>query len=145
MSEERPNSVPGGDASGPPPAEPGPTPAGTPGGPTPRLVGGRPRPGSALHKPQPEATFTPEQRLLVLDAWRRSGLPAGDFAPLVGLSRRTAEEEVDGTAAGFVPRRLTACPRAIPVPVPRRSSARTAPASPRRTAPHRPEAPCADS
>jgi transposase len=27
--------------------------------------------------------------LLVLDAWRRSGLPAGDFAPLVGLSRHT--------------------------------------------------------
>jgi transposase InsO family protein len=25
----------------------------------------------------------------VLDAWRRSGLPAGDFAPLVGLSRHT--------------------------------------------------------
>lgn len=34
-------------------------------------------------------TFGPEQRLLVLDTWRRSGLPAGDFAPLVGLSRHT--------------------------------------------------------
>ncbi len=32
---------------------------------------------------------TPEQRLLVLDAWRRSGVPAGDFAPLVGISRHT--------------------------------------------------------
>jgi transposase InsO family protein len=44
-----------------------------------------------MRKPQPaaETTFTPEQRLLVLDAWRRSGLPAGDFAPLVGLSRHT--------------------------------------------------------
>jgi transposase InsO family protein len=89
MSDERLNPVPGGDASGPPPADPGPTPAGTPGDPIPRLVGGRPRPGSALHKPQPEPAFTPEQRLLVLDAWRRSGLPAGDFAPLVGLSRHT--------------------------------------------------------
>jgi transposase InsO family protein len=34
-------------------------------------------------------TFGPEQRLLILDSWRRSGLPAGDFAPLVGLSRHT--------------------------------------------------------
>src|SRR6516165_7605733 len=89
MSEERPNPVPGGDASGPPPADPGPTPAGAPGGPTPRLVGGRPRPGAALQKPPPEPAFTPEQRLLILDAWRRSGLPAGDFAPLVGLSKHT--------------------------------------------------------
>jgi transposase InsO family protein len=27
--------------------------------------------------------------LLLLDAWRRSGLPAGDFAPLVGVSKHT--------------------------------------------------------
>ncbi len=33
--------------------------------------------------------FTAEQRLLVLDSWQRSGLPAGDFAPLVGISRHT--------------------------------------------------------
>src|SRR5262245_58078800 len=31
----------------------------------------------------PPCPLTPEQRLLVLDAWQRSGLPAGDFAPLV--------------------------------------------------------------
>jgi transposase InsO family protein len=31
-------------------------------------------------------TITPEQRLLLLDTWQRSGLPAGDFAPLVGVS-----------------------------------------------------------
>jgi transposase InsO family protein len=30
-----------------------------------------------------------EQRLLLLDTWRRSGLPAGDFATLVGLSKHT--------------------------------------------------------
>ena len=36
--------------------------------------------------------LTAEQRLLVLDAWRCSGLPAGDFAPLVGLSRHTLYE-----------------------------------------------------
>ncbi|HKB06265.1 MAG TPA: helix-turn-helix domain-containing protein, partial [Gemmataceae bacterium] len=39
--------------------------------------------------PTTETQFTPEQRLLVLDAWRRSGLPAGDFAPLVGISKHT--------------------------------------------------------
>jgi transposase InsO family protein len=33
--------------------------------------------------------FTAEQRLLLLDTWRRSGLPAGDFAPLVGVSKHT--------------------------------------------------------
>lgn len=30
--------------------------------------------------------FTPEQRLLILDAWRRSKIPATDFAPLLGIS-----------------------------------------------------------
>lgn len=30
-----------------------------------------------------------EQRLLILDSWLRSKLPAGDFAPLVGLSKHT--------------------------------------------------------
>jgi transposase InsO family protein len=35
------------------------------------------------------ASLNGEQRLLVLDAWARSGLPAGDFAPLVGVSRNT--------------------------------------------------------
>jgi hypothetical protein len=34
--------------------------------------------GPALH-------LTAEQRLLLLDTWRRSGLPASDFAALVGL------------------------------------------------------------
>jgi transposase InsO family protein len=33
--------------------------------------------------------FSAEQRLLILDAWLRSKLPAGDFAPLVGLSLHT--------------------------------------------------------
>src|SRR5262245_16170033 len=57
----------------------------------PRLVGCGPRPGTpaAGRLPSTETQFTPEQRLLVLDAWRRSGLPAGDFAPLVGLSKHT--------------------------------------------------------
>ena len=33
-------------------------------------------------KAEPGPALTPQQRLLLLDAWRRSGLPAGDFAPL---------------------------------------------------------------
>jgi len=33
--------------------------------------------------------FTPEQRLMVLDTWQRSGLPAKDFAPLVGVAKHT--------------------------------------------------------
>jgi transposase InsO family protein len=43
----------------------------------------------ARPEPQPIGKFTFHQRLLILDAWRRSGLPAGDFAPLVGLSKHT--------------------------------------------------------
>jgi transposase InsO family protein len=50
---------------------------------------GKRRGGTLARLPATEAGFTPEQRLLVLDAWRRSGLPAGDFAPLVGVSRHT--------------------------------------------------------
>jgi len=33
--------------------------------------------------------LTPQQRLLVLDTWMKSGLPAGDYAPLVGVSKHT--------------------------------------------------------
>jgi transposase len=33
--------------------------------------------------------LTGAQRLLLLDTWRRSGLPADDFAPLVGISKHT--------------------------------------------------------
>jgi transposase InsO family protein len=32
---------------------------------------------------------SPEQRLLLLDTWQRSGLPAGDFAAMVGISKHT--------------------------------------------------------
>jgi transposase len=35
------------------------------------------------------APLTTAQPLLVLDTWRRSGLPAGDLAALVGLSKHT--------------------------------------------------------
>jgi transposase len=43
-----------------------------------------------LAKPVSKAeTLTPEQRLYILDTWLRSGLPAGDFAAMVGLSKHT--------------------------------------------------------
>jgi len=48
----------------------------------------KPSPALARH-PSTDTSFTPEQRLLILDAWRRSSLPAGDFAPLVGVSKHT--------------------------------------------------------
>lgn len=41
------------------------------------------------HTPEPHSAFTAPQRLLLLDIWQRSGLPAGDFAPLVGLAKHT--------------------------------------------------------
>jgi transposase InsO family protein len=55
------------------------------------LAGPRKGKGRRLVKPELSAqpTMTPEQRLLILDTWQRSGLPAGDFAPLVGLSKHT--------------------------------------------------------
>jgi transposase InsO family protein len=34
-------------------------------------------------------SFTPQQRLLLLDTWQRSGLPAKDFSELVGISKHT--------------------------------------------------------
>jgi transposase InsO family protein len=53
----------------------------------------RRRKGPRLAKPDPgvksPTTMTPEQRLLILDTWRRSGLPAGDFAEMVGMSKHT--------------------------------------------------------
>ena len=54
------------------------------------LLAGR-RPGRRLVKP-PEVkqpALSPQQRLLLLDTWRRSGLPAVDFAAMVGLSKHT--------------------------------------------------------
>ena len=50
----------------------------------PRLTGrGKsPQRGKRLVKPEEaeRAALTPQQRLLILNTWRRSGLPAGDFA-----------------------------------------------------------------
>jgi transposase InsO family protein len=51
------------------------------------------RRGPALAKPdeglKSSANLSPEQRLLILDTWRRSGLPAGDFSTMVGISKHT--------------------------------------------------------
>jgi len=59
----------------------------------PRLMGGGPRRGRKLvKKDEPQyrtASLTPEQRLLLLDTWKRSGLPAKDFGGLVGVSKHT--------------------------------------------------------
>jgi len=58
----------------------------------PRLMASRRRQGKRLASPDERAkppTFTAEQRLLLLDTWRRSGLPAKDFAGLVGISTPT--------------------------------------------------------
>src|SRR5262249_37802398 len=41
---------------------------------------------------QKALALTPEQRLLLLDTWQRCGLPAADFAALVGLSKYTLYE-----------------------------------------------------
>jgi transposase InsO family protein len=49
-----------------------------------KLVAPQPAPQSA-----PSSEMTAERRLLILDTWRRSGLPAGDFAVLVGVSKHT--------------------------------------------------------
>jgi transposase InsO family protein len=40
-------------------------------------------------EPQRAAPLSAEQRLLILDTWQRSGLPGGDFAALVGISKHT--------------------------------------------------------
>ncbi len=58
----------------------------------PPLAGRRPSRGRGrrLVPPAPAATpLKPEQRLLLLDTWQRSGLPAADFAALVGISKHT--------------------------------------------------------
>ena len=59
----------------------------------PRLGGGR-RTGRRLVRKKDQVpvavdSLTPQQRLLLLDTWQRSGLPAGDFAALVGISKHT--------------------------------------------------------
>jgi transposase InsO family protein len=51
-----------------------------------RVKGRGPRLVKASHPP---TVVTPQQRLLLLDTWQRSGLPASDFADLVGINKHT--------------------------------------------------------
>ncbi len=44
---------------------------------------------SLVKRDEVRLAFSPHERLLILDTWQRSGLPAGDFAPLVGISKHT--------------------------------------------------------
>jgi len=69
----------------------------------------------------PAPPLTGEQRLLLLDTWRRSRLPAGDFAPLVGLSRHTLYAWKQSRPRGR-PAWLTS-PRAAPTQPPARRHA----------------------
>ena len=54
-------------------------------------VRGRARRGRRLARPEDAKTpsYSPQQRLMILDCWQRSGLPAKDFATLVGVSKHT--------------------------------------------------------
>ena len=49
------------------------------------------RPGRRLVKADasPRVSLSWQQRLLLLDTWRRSALPAGEFGALVGVSKHT--------------------------------------------------------
>src|SRR5262249_50129148 len=93
-------------------------------------------------------SLTPEQRLLLLDTWRRSGLPAQDFAALVGLSKYTLyawKKKFDGQGpAGLLdqpPRGARGGPPAPPPPPPPPPPAQGAP--PRRGLPAHPRRPAA--
>ena len=59
--------------------------------PLPRPPKPRPRKPKSLSLPAEakHQAFTPQQRLLLLDTWRRSGLPGKDFSALVGISKHT--------------------------------------------------------
>ncbi len=55
----------------------------------PPLSRGRGGPPRLVQKDAKATVLTPQQRLVLLDTWLRSGLPAGDFAAFVGLSKHT--------------------------------------------------------
>lgn len=76
--------------------------------------------------------FTPEQRLMILDIWKRSGLPAKDFAPLVGTTNSTLYSwkkrfEADGPG-GLMPRQRGG-PRGSQIPDPNPDPNRSQPRS----------------
>ena len=55
----------------------------------PRLSAGRKGRRLVKKEEREERTFTPQERLLLLDTWLRSGLPSKDFSALVGVNRHT--------------------------------------------------------
>src|SRR5262245_8002207 len=55
----------------------------------------RPRHGRRLTQAGGTESLTGSQRLLLLDTWRRSGLPAGDFAPLPGPEPTASGQELN--------------------------------------------------
>jgi len=57
----------------------------------PRIPNLRARPRGTLSKlpERPQLPLSPQQKLLLLDTWQRSGLPARDFGALVKVSRHT--------------------------------------------------------
>src|SRR5947199_350021 len=75
------------------PADPVPDVPEAPPAPSPRRPS---RPGRRLvpADQQRRAEFTPQQRLLILDAWQRSGLPARDFAPLARRFERARPNQL---------------------------------------------------
>ncbi|MHC4874592.1 MAG: DDE-type integrase/transposase/recombinase [Planctomycetota bacterium] len=57
----------------------------------PRRILTGPRKGRKLVRPEEKRkrTYTPQERLLLLDTWQRSGLPAKDFGAMVGVGHYT--------------------------------------------------------
>jgi len=66
---------------------------GEPAGPTPARLTGRVKRSRLLRRAEAEARWqqkvTGEQRVLILDTWMRSKLPASEFGPMVGISPHT--------------------------------------------------------
>ena len=62
---------------------------------------------------EPPRTVPAPKRLLILDTWKRSGLPAADFAPLVGVSKHTLYKW-DKSFEEFGPAGLMDRPRGSP-------------------------------
>jgi transposase InsO family protein len=90
-TDDTPTSLPPPEPDGNPPGQgpvPGrPDPADQPAGLPPRRQ--TPPRGRRLARAIQTSPLSAEQRLLLLDTWRKSGLPAADFAALVGISKHT--------------------------------------------------------
>jgi transposase InsO family protein len=54
-----------------------------------RKIAGKEKKKSLAKDPETRHVYTAEQRILLIDTWKRSGLPRHDFASLVGMSPNT--------------------------------------------------------